>query len=130
MNNTAAPTSRFALVLGAFLLIEGIWGLFSPVVFGVLSTNLLHACIHVALGAIGLFLGMKGNARGYCLSVGGLLLVVGVLYFIPGVSDLIVSILAVNRPVAILNIVVGIVALAIAQMSGRLRDAASPTVGA
>ncbi|MGI9043558.1 MAG: DUF4383 domain-containing protein [Gemmatimonadaceae bacterium] len=102
---------RFATVLGAFLLIEGIWGLFSPVVFGVLTTNLLHAVIHIALGVTGL-LAARGAAAGkYLMFVGALLLVVGILRFVPGASDLVVSLLNVNVAVAWVNIIVGAAAL-------------------
>lgn len=101
----------FAIVIGAFLLIEGIWGLNSEVVFGILTTNRTHAVIHILLGLIGIVLGWRGAARGFCIFLGFLLLAVGILRFVPGVSDIIVSILNVNFAVAWLNIVVGAVAL-------------------
>ena len=108
---------RFATVLGAFLLIEGVWGMFSPVVFGVLTTNVVHATIHIALGIAGIWMGRSEMARGYLLSVGALLLVVGVLRFVPAVSGIVVSILNVNMAVAWLNIIVGAIALGIAMAS-------------
>ncbi len=109
----------FATVVGAFMLIEGIWGLFSPVVFGVLSTNWLHASIHIVLGIAGLVLGRGSAARPYALIVGLILLVVGVLRFVPGLSDFVVSLLNVNFPVAYLNIVVGIAGILAWMMSRR-----------
>ena len=102
---------RFATVLGAFLLIEGIWGLFSPVVFGVLTTNLLHAVIHIALGVTGLLAARSAAASKYLMFVGAILLVVGILRFVPGASDLVVSLLNVNVAVAWVNIIVGAAAL-------------------
>jgi hypothetical protein len=36
------------------LLFEGIWGEFSDVVFGVLTTNRIHATIHILLGIVGI----------------------------------------------------------------------------
>jgi Domain of unknown function (DUF4383) len=104
---------RFAMLLGAFLIIEGIWGLFSPVVFGVLSTNTLHAVIHIVLGIAGVLAGRGGFVRNYLLGVGGLLVVVGILRFIPGASDLVVSLLNVNVAVAYFNIAVGLIGLMI-----------------
>ena len=101
------------MLLGAFLIIEGIWGLFSPVVFGVLSTNTLHAMIHIVLGIAGVFAGRGGFVRNYLLGVGGLLVVVGILRFIPGASDLVVSLLNVNVAVAYFNIAVGLISLLI-----------------
>ncbi len=109
------PRFSFTVTLGALLLVEGIWGLFNPMVFGVLSTNLLHAIIHVALGIAGIWCGRAGRVRGYLLFVGGLLLAVGLLWFVPSVQDIIVRLLNVNRAVAGVNIAVGIVALAMAR---------------
>ncbi len=106
--------SVYAMIVGAFLLIEGVWGLFSPVVFGVLTTNLTHAVIHIVLGIVGIWAGLKGRARGFLLFLGVLLLAVGVLWFVPGIRELIISILNVNQAVAIVNIVVGVLALLIA----------------
>ncbi len=58
-------TDVFALLVGAFLLIEGVWGLTSPVVFGVLTTNTLHAIIHIVLGIVGIAAGWQRRARGF-----------------------------------------------------------------
>lgn len=105
------PADIFAIVIGAFLLVEGIWGLTSPVVFGVLTTNVTHAIIHIVLGLIGIATGWRRQARGFCIFLGILLLAVGLLRFVPGAGEIIVSILNVNLAVAWLNIAVGAVAL-------------------
>jgi uncharacterized membrane protein HdeD (DUF308 family) len=104
---------RFATLLGLFLIVEGVWGLFSPVVFGVLSTNWLHAGIHIVLGILGILAGRGRATRGYLIGVGGLLVVVGVLWFVPGISTLIVSLLNVNFYVACFNIAVGLISILI-----------------
>ena len=114
MSTTRSSVDTFSIIIGAFLLIEGIWGLFSDVVFGVLATNLTHAVIHIALGIIAIWTGMSGRARGFIIFLGALLLIVGVAWFIPGLSDIVVSLFNVNQAVAILNIVVGIVSLIVA----------------
>ena len=108
---------RVAIVIGVFLIIEGAWGLVSPVVFGVLTTNTLHACIHIVLGLAGLWMGRGDMARGYLTFVGGLLLLVGLMWFIPIASEVVSSVLAVNSAVAWFNIVVGIACLAVAMTS-------------
>jgi hypothetical protein len=118
---------RFAMLLGVFLLIEGCWGLFSPIVFGVLSTNKVHAVIHIVLGIVGLVAGRSSAARGYLIGVGGLLLVVGVLRFVPGASDIVVSVLNVNYAVAYFNIAVGVISLAIGLSAPKGDAALSPT---
>ena len=117
MNRTDGTSAMWAMILGTFLLIEGVWGMTSPVVFGVLTTNMLHAAIHIVLGIAGLYTGMKGGSRGWCLLVGGILVVVGVLRFVPVVGDILQSLLAVNATVAIFNIVVGLVTIVVARMS-------------
>lgn len=117
MHQNDGISSRFASIIGVFLLVEGIWGLFSPVVFGVLTTNVLHACIHIVLGIIGIYTGMKGGARGFSLFLGILLVAVGAMRFLPVVGDLTVSLLNVNQAVAIFNIVVGIVAILVSRAS-------------
>ena len=110
MNNKSLA-DRFALVIGLFLVIEGIWELFSPVVFVVLTGNLLHGVIHIALGLIALYLGWNARARSFCILLGLLLLVVGGLWFVPGPKELVVQLLNVNQAVAILNLLVGSISL-------------------
>jgi hypothetical protein len=117
MNRTFS--SIFALIIGVFLLIEGVWGEFSDVVFGALTTDRIHATIHILLGIVGIYTGLKGGSRSFCIFLGILLIAVGVLRFVPVAGDLIVSILNVNTTVAYFNIAVGIVALIAAFASDR-----------
>ena len=125
MNSTDPLKTRgrvsgwFAAILGVFLFIEGVWGLFSRVVFGGLTTNHTHAVIHIVLGGIGIGLGWRGPARGYCLFLGLLLPAVGLLYFIPATSYWPASILNVNTAVARLNVVLGGLSLLVFFLSGR-----------
>ena len=116
-------TRRLAALLGAFLLVEGIWGLMSPVVFGVLTTNIVHAIIHIFLGVLGLFAAPMKFSRGYLFGVGSLLLAVGILRFVPGTSELLVTLLNVNIAVAYFNIVVGLASLFVAFTALRARPA-------
>lgn len=113
MRFPATTLDRFTFGVGLLLAAEGVWGLFSPVVFGVLSTNLNHALIHLVLAALGLWASFNHHARGFCLFLGWLLLAVGILRFVPGVGGLIVGLLNVNPAVAMVNIVVGLVALSL-----------------
>lgn len=117
MNKTQGAAAPFALFVGVFLIIEGIWGMVSPVVFGVLTTNRLHASIHILLGLLGIYTAMTKGARTWCTLVGILVVVVGVLRFVPGVGGIIVSLLNVNQAVALMNIVVGAAALLVARSS-------------
>jgi len=117
MNRENGISGPYAIIVGVFLLIEGIWGEFSDVVFGVLTTNRTHATIHILLGIVGIWTGLKGGARGFCTFIGVLLIAVGVLRFVPGAGDLVVSLLNVNPAVAYFNIVVGIISLIVAYVS-------------
>ncbi|MBA3646442.1 MAG: DUF4383 domain-containing protein [Gemmatimonadaceae bacterium] len=118
----AGPAGTFAIVVGAFLLIEGILGLRSPIVFGLFTTNTTHATIHILLGLVGLAVGISGKARHYCLFLGALLLAVGVLRFVPGIGEILVNLLNVNYAVAVFNIVVGIASLLVARSSPQLTE--------
>jgi hypothetical protein len=111
MNQTGKPTSIFAIVIGLLLIVEGIRGLTSQIVFGVLTTNQTHAIIHIVLGIIGVITGFMGRARGFCIFLGVLLIAVGVLRFVPGAGEIVVRILNVNNAVALVNIVIGAIAL-------------------
>jgi uncharacterized membrane protein len=115
MNRARGSSAIWAIILGIFMLIEGIWGMTSTVVFMFLTTNMLHATIHIVLGILGLWTGLRGGARGYCHFVGGLLLLVGILYFLPVVSQFVVGLLNVNFAVSVFNIVVGLITLAVAR---------------
>jgi len=108
---TLSLTAAFAVLLGIFLVIEGAWGLASPVVFGIFTTNMLHAAIHIVLGTAGVVLGIKNRPAGFLLVLGGLLLTVGVLSYLPGVGAWAAQLLAVNGPMAAFSIMVGIAAL-------------------
>ncbi|CAN5755553.1 hypothetical protein BH11GEM1_BH11GEM1_04750 [soil metagenome] len=119
MDETRSTASRFAIAIGVFLLVEGIWGMFSPVVFGVLTTNMLHAAIHIVLGLVGIWTGTKGGASRFLMFLGVLLVAVGVLRFVPVAGDLLVSLLNVNVAVAWFNIVVGAVSLIMARSGTR-----------
>lgn len=107
----------FALVVGAFLLLSGIWGLFSPVVWGVFTTNVLHAIIEIVLGMAGIYMGRNGNARAWAMPVSILLLVVGVFWFVPGLS-IVPELLNVNLALAVVNIAIGVTGLAAARTRG------------
>ncbi|HEX5972080.1 MAG TPA: hypothetical protein VFY85_09150 [Gemmatimonadaceae bacterium] len=102
-----------AWILALFLLVAGIWGFFSPVVFMFFTTNFVHACIEVLLGLIGLAAARR-HARGYLLWVGALLLLVGIVYFVPVASLYVTGLLAVNTYLAAFNIIVGGICMIVA----------------
>lgn len=107
-------SSVLSLIITAFLLIEGIWGLFSPVVYWVLTTNRTHAVIHIVLGIAGLIARQRGAIKSYFGFLGSLLIVASGLWFLPSTRSLPQDLLNVNLAVAVLNLILGIVALVIA----------------
>jgi hypothetical protein len=108
------PRHAYTLTVSIFLLIEGVWGLFTPVIFGFLTSNLLHAVIHIVLGVCGILAARTAHARGFLIFLGVLLLAVGVLWFVPPFTDLLARTLNLDEAVAILNILVGALSLAMA----------------
>ncbi len=127
VRRSGGASGGLAVVLGILLLIEGVWGLFSPVVFGVLSTNVLHACIHIVLGGLALWAGSSRHSRGFLGFLGVLLILVAVLWFIPGTRSFIVDTLNVNRAVAIVNLIVGALCLLLRTVGPRTVVVEEPT---
>ena len=117
MTKSLNAVNVFALVLGIYLTIEGVLGLFNPLLFGLFSTNLLHTIIHILLGVTGIYAGLRNHARNFCYFTGFLLLVVGLLFFVPAVEPLLVKLFNLNKAVAIFNIIVGILALLFAMLT-------------
>ena len=106
------------MILGLLLIAEGLCELFmQPMLFGILATNTTHAVIHIALGLLGAWQGWRGGGRGFCIFIGLLLLAVGALWFVPQANPLVVSAFNVNRAVALMNLVVGALALVVALAS-------------
>jgi hypothetical protein len=122
MKQTNSLAVNYTKILSTFLLIEGIWGLFSNVVFGVLTTNIAHAIIHIILGIIGL--GARRDPRVYCLFVGLLLLIVGILRFVPVVGELVKELLNVNKAVAYFNVIVGLLTLIMSSLAKKTEPVA------
>jgi hypothetical protein len=110
---------QFAIIVSCFLIAFGIWELFSPVVFGVFSTTPVHGGIHIVLGIAGLAAASKGHAAGFLTFLGAVLLLVGVLWFIPATRSYPSDLIAVNRPVAIFNVILGAVSLMMARDARR-----------
>jgi hypothetical protein len=117
------------LIISAFLLAEGIWGLFNPVIFGVLTTNRAHAIVHIVLGLGGFIARWRGFTKGYFGFLGSLLLVVAVVWLVPATREVPRDLLNMNGAVAAVNFLVGLIALLIAfTEAGRRRFGTGNTV--
>ena len=118
MNANADGARLVALLVGALLVVEGVWGLFSQEVFGILTINHTRAVIHLLLG-LGAWWASSRGAVSYLTFLGLVVSAVAVLWAMPATRGLIFEILAVNRPGAILDGVVGPVCLLTALLTPR-----------
>jgi len=116
MPSAIKPSLSLALtlIISAFLLAEGVWGFYSPVVFGVLTTNRAHAIIHIILGLGGFIARWRGFAKGYFGFLGSLLVVIAVVWMIPATREVPRDLLNINGAVAAVNFLVGLISLVVA----------------
>src|ERR1051326_181244 len=99
--NIVLPANvRFAFLIGLLLLIEGIWELFSPVVFGVLTSNPLHGLVHLLFAVVAIWAGRGGHARVFLVFFGLFAIALAALWYFPRTNTLMVRLLNMNRPVA------------------------------
>jgi len=116
-----SPAQLYALVIGLTLVVAGIAGFFysasfstgdgteRDAVLGVLDVNGWHNLVHIASGAIGLFVAASyGGARRYALGLGATYLLVAALGFIAGDGDEIFNLIPVNTEDNFLHILIGI----------------------
>ncbi|MDP7323900.1 MAG: DUF4383 domain-containing protein [Candidatus Woesearchaeota archaeon] len=121
----------FALVLGIILGIVGIWGLFTDMILGIFGVNVLHSVLHLIAAAFGIFVGIKGEGPGYNQVIGWVGVALGILGFIPGVKDLLLTVLNINTTITVLHLVIGIVALGVfygAKEKAGAKETAEPEV--
>ncbi len=116
MTTNTRRGAGLTFLIGLFLLIEGIWGCFSPIVFGGLSLNHTQAVLHLALG-VGAVIASGIRPATYLAFVGLALLFIGVLWALPDSRDSIEHALAVNRPGAILDVTLGVLCLLTSQVA-------------
>ncbi|WP_029034153.1 DUF4383 domain-containing protein [Salinimicrobium terrae] len=116
----------FALLVGFLFLIQGIWNLIDPPFLEIFTSNLLHAIIHVVLGIIGIWTGLRSGAYIFLLFLGILLLTLGILYFLEPAKELLIELFNVNVAVAWLNIGVGGLSLLAVMVGGKPPQKVSP----
>ena len=101
----------FAILVGILLLLQGIWNLIDPPFLGIFTSNPLHAIIHVVLGIIGIWTGLRSGAYTFLIFLGILLLTVGLFFFVENARGLLIDLFNVNEAVAWLNIGIGALSL-------------------
>ena len=109
----ANTQKTYALALGIVLAIIGIWGLFSNTIL-VFGVNVLQSILHLIAGGFGIYVGMKGQGKGYSMYIGWIGVALGVLGFIPGVKEVFLNLLNINMATTWLHIVIGVISLGVA----------------
>jgi hypothetical protein len=116
-----SPAQVYALVIGLTLVAAGILGFFysasfssgdgteRDAVLGILDVNGWHNVVHIATGAIGLFVAASyGGSRAYALGLGAVYLVVTALGFVAGDGEEIFNLIPVNTEDNVLHLLIGI----------------------
>lgn len=103
----------YALILGIVAAIVGVWGLFSEMILGIFGVNLLQSVVHLITAGCGIYAGTKGEGKTFNMLLGWIALALGVLGFVPGVKDLLTSLLNINAATSVLHLAVGIVSLGV-----------------
>ena len=112
----------FALVLGLVLLLVGVLGFINNSLVGnegYFGTNVYQDVLHLIAGAFGVYVGTKGEGRGYNLSLGWIGILLGVLGFIPGIDEMLSSWLNINTHITVLHLVLGVLFLIVAYGTSR-----------
>ena len=105
--------NTYAMVVGVVLLLVGLIGFVNNPILGLFGVNMLQNVLHLVGGALGVWLGMKGNAKAFNMWFGVVAGVVGILGFVPGVADLLTSLLNINAQISVLHVVLGVVSLGV-----------------
>ncbi len=115
-------SSAFALLVSAWMLLEGGWGFFHANVLGILTTNRGTAVAYLVLGILGLLSRRKAHLlhRYLCL-FGSLLIMVSFMWVLPATRNLPVDILDLNGAGALLNFVIGVASLVVAVIEDSTR---------
>ena len=103
----------YAICIGTSLEVLGGIGFVSKPIAGVIGTSILLSFIHVLVGALGWF-ALKGLGKTYNGAMGAILLLFGILGFVPGSADALSSIFGINTGSSTLHALVGGVSLAMA----------------
>jgi len=101
----------YALVIGIVAGIIGIWGFFSGSILGIFGVNGLQSVLHLIAAVTGIYAGTKGDGHTYGKVLGWISLALGVLGFIPGISDLFLTLFNINTATSVLHLLVGIISL-------------------
>lgn len=113
-------SKTYSLVLGVVLAIVGVWGFFTTMILGLFGVNAFQSVLHLIAAVAGIYAGTKGDGDLYPLVLGWIGVALGVLGFIPGVNNLLMSWFSINTAITVLHLVIGVVSLGVAySMKGK-----------
>lgn len=115
--NIVNVQKTYAMVIGAVLVLVGILGFVpNPLVSkdGVFTVNAAQNVLHLAGGALGLWLASKGSGKAYNMWLGIIAAVVAVLGFVPGAKDLLLSLFNITTAITVLHAAIAVVTLGVA----------------
>jgi len=108
-------SSAFALLVSAWMLIEGGMGLIKSAALGILTTNPGQAGGYVVLGIAGLLARPRANILyRYLCFLGSLLIMVAFFWVLPPTRNIPRDLLNINWAGALLNFVIGAASLTVA----------------
>ncbi|HLC19611.1 MAG TPA: DUF4383 domain-containing protein [Candidatus Nanoarchaeia archaeon] len=103
----------YALVLGLVLAVVGVWGLFTTSILGLFGVNVFQSVLHLIAAAFGIYAGTKGDGTTYNQVLGWIAIVLAVLGLVPGVKDVLLSLLNINMAITVLHLAIGVVTLGV-----------------
>ena len=110
----------YALVIGAVLVLVGILGFFSNPLVGdagagaLLGANTVENLLHIAGGALGIWLGTKGMAQAFNQWLGIVAAVIAVLGFLPATAAMLGTWFGINMAATVLHASIALVSLGVA----------------
>ena len=104
----------YAMVLGVVLVLLGLVGFVNNPVLGLFGVNTLQNVVHLLGGAAVLWFGYKGAGKATNMWLGIAGLVLGILWFIPGVGGLLTQFFGIDANISYLHLAVGVVSLGVA----------------
>ena len=116
--NIADIQKTYGMVIGVVLVLVGILGFLprigQPLLLGIFGVNTAQNLLHLVGGAIIVWFAYSGAAKSTNMWLGIIAVVVAVLGFLPGASDLLASIFNINLYITVLHAAIAVVSLGVA----------------
>ncbi len=101
-------TLFYTTIISILMLAAGCWGLFSTVVFAVLTTSIYQSVAFIVLSVAGIICSLQGQVRHFNIYAGIILCIAGLSWFTKS-GEMLVRIFNMNAMLAYLDITLGII---------------------